>query len=300
MCAWRRPGLRPKVMRSHVFPRLWTETFAVNSQGNVYSNSGTPSGSTCIRPFPDLFPPELTDAMIGHLHGDIDSLRTCALTSSSWLSTSRYHLFNDISFEDGASVLRWIQTFPTPSDIPSYVENLHFSCVSLLDDISNVALDLSTFTRLKGLFIGGSEVTPARYLRLNGNCIQRIALLPSTTLRTFSLSFPVIPVPDVLFIVRHFPHLDNLFLKCFAVLHTADAEDTKTEASPSFRGTLTLVSRFNYKPLITSLLAFTGGIHFTCLNLAVLRDDDLPDLRGLVDACSNTITSLSFIIDLGK
>ena len=259
-----------------------------------------PPISARIRPFPDSFPPELTDAVIDQLHDDINSLRACALTSSSWLSTSRYHLFNDVFFEDEVSVLRWIQTFPTPSDIPSYVENLHFSCVSLLDEVSNVTLDLSTFARLKGLFIGGSEVTPARYRRLSGNCIRRIALLPSTTLRTFSLSFPVIPSSDVFFVVHHFPRLDNLYLKCFAVLPSGDAADPKTAASPSFRGTLTLVSHLNYKPLITNLLAFPGGIHFTCLNLAVLRDDELPNLRELVDMCSHTITSLYLIIDLGR
>jgi len=95
------------------------------------------------------------------------------LRVSSRLSTSRYHLSNDVFFQDEASVLRWAQTFPALSDIPSYVENLYFSYVSLLDDIfrgilppvpspplnlrldsnldiSHITLDLSTFTCLKG------------------------------------------------------------------------------------------------------------------------------------------------------
>ena len=258
------------------------------------------SSSACIRPFPDPFPPELTDTVIDHLHGDVSSLRACALTSSSWLSASRYHLFNDVCFENKVSLCRWVQTFPTSSDVPSYVENLHVGCVSLLGDIPNATVDLSAFTRLKGLFVSGSEVNPARYQRLNGDCIQRITLLPPATLRTLSLSFPVMPVSDAFSVIRHFPRLDNLYLKCFAVLPSGDAEDTKTEASPSFRGTLTLVSHISYKPLIANLLAFPGGIHFTRLNLAVLRDDELPNLRELVNACSHTITSLNITIDLGK
>ena len=262
---------------------------------------GTPSSSVCVRPFPGSFPPELVDVVIDQLYNDVNSLRTCALASSSWLPTSRYHLFNDVLFGDEASILRWTQTFPAPSGIPSYVENLHVSCASLLDDASDVSLDISTFTRLKGLFIGGNEVTPTRYRRLlSRNYFQRITLLPSKSLRTFSLSFPVVPVSDVISVVRHFPRLDDLYLKVFAVLPSDDTVDTKTEASPSLCGTLTLVSHLNYRPIIRNLLALPGGIHFTRLNLAVLRDDELPNLRELVDACSQTITSLHLTIDLGK
>ena len=244
-------------------------------------------------------PPELIDAVIDQLRGDVDALKACALTSSSWLPTSRYHLFNGVFLGDEVSILRWVQAFSIPSDIPSYVENLHVGCVSLLDDNSNLALDLSTFTRLKGLFIGGSEVTP-RYRHLSENPFRRITLLPSTGLRTFSLSFPVLPVSEVFSVVRHFSRLDNLSLRCFAVLPSADTVDNKTDASPSFRGALTLVSHLNYGPLVTNLLAFPGGIHFAHLNIAVLRDDELPNLRELVDACSHTITSLHITLDLGK
>ena len=244
-------------------------------------------------------PPELIDAVIDQLREDVDALKACALTSSSWLPTSRYHLFNEVFLEDEASILRWTQTFSTPSDIPSYVENLHVGCVSLLDDNSNLPLDFSTFTRLSGLIIGGSEVTP-RYRHLSENPFRRIILLPSTSLRTFSLSFPVLPVSDVFSVVRHFPRLDNLSLRCFAVLPSTDTVDNKTDASPSFRGALTLVSHLNYKPLVTNLLAFPGGIHFAHLNIAVLRDDELPNLRELVDRCSHTITSLHITLDLGK
>jgi len=242
-------------------------------------------------------PPELIDAVIDQLREDVNALKACALTSSSWLPTSRYHLFNDVFFEDGTSILRWTRTFSTPSDIPSYVENLHVGCVSLLD--SNPAPDLSTFTRLKGLFIGGSEVTP-RYRYLDKIPFRRITLLQSTSLRTFSLSLPVLPVSDVFSVVRHFPCLDNLSLRCFAVLAPADTVDDKTDGSPSFRGALTLVSHLNYGPLVTNLLAFPSGIHFTHLNIAVLRDDELPNLRELVEACSHTITSLHITLDLGK
>jgi hypothetical protein len=255
---------------------------------------------TCICPFPGVFPPELIDGVLDHLHGDIDSLRACALTSSAWLSTTRYHLFSNVSFESEASVFRWTQAFSAPSGIPTYVQDLHLSCVSLLDDVSNGPFDLSAFTRLKGLYIGGSEVTPIRHRGPSGGYFQRIAHLPSTSLRTLSLYCSLMPVPGVFSVIRHFPRLDNLHLKCIAVVSSGDTVDTKTEASPSFRGTLTLASHLSYKPLVSNLLAFPGGIHFTRLDLAVLWGDELPHLRELVDACSHTITSLRINIDLGK
>ena len=119
-------------------------------------------------------------------------------------------------------------------------------------------------------------------------------------MRTFSLSSPVIPVPDVFLAIRHFSRLDNLILRCFTAIDWGDNEDAKTATSLSFCGALTLVSHIDYRPLIRNLLAFTGGIHFTHLDLAVLRHEELPDLRGLVDACAGTITSLCLTLDLGK
>ena len=261
---------------------------------------GTSFSPACIRSFPEKFPPELADAVIDQLHGDTNSLRACALTSSSWLSTSRYHLFSDVYFEDEVTILRWIRAFRTPSDVPAYVENLYISCVSLLDDTPNAALDFSTFTRLKGLSIGNNKVSSAWHRRPHWNCFRRIALLPSTSLRTFSLSSPTIPIPDVFSVVCRFPRLDNLHLRCFHALSSGGSEYTKTEDFPPFRGTLTLVSHLNFKHLVMNLLEFPSGIHFSCVIFTVLRDDDLPSLRALVDMCSHTITSLRVTIDLGE
>lgn len=251
-----------------------------------------------IRPFPNPFPPEVTDAVIDQLHSDINSLRACALTSSSWLPTSRYHLFNDVCFEDEASVFRWTQVFSVSSVIPSYVANLHISCLSLLDDFeSNVTLDLPTFTGLKGLFIGGSDVISARPRRLNRHCFRRIALFPSGALQTFSLSSPVIPILDVFSVVRNLPRLDNIHLRCFTTLTSDGVGVINTEASPPLSGTLILASHASYGPFVVGLLGFPGGIRFSCLKFASLRDDELPNLRLLVDACSHTITSLRITID---
>ena len=48
-------------------------------------------------PPPRRLPPELTDRIIDFCHNDKRTLSNCALTHSSWLATSRLHLFHTIT-----------------------------------------------------------------------------------------------------------------------------------------------------------------------------------------------------------
>lgn len=85
-------------------------TFTVNPQGNVSMGPETTPSSTHAQALSGSPPPELIDAVIDQLCEDVDVLTACALTSSSWLPTSRYHLFSDVFLEDKASILRWVRT----------------------------------------------------------------------------------------------------------------------------------------------------------------------------------------------
>ncbi len=42
---------------------------------------------------PSTFPAEIEDLIIDELHGDVWTLRQCALTCSGWLPRSRYNLY---------------------------------------------------------------------------------------------------------------------------------------------------------------------------------------------------------------
>ncbi|TFK78657.1 hypothetical protein K466DRAFT_506946, partial [Polyporus arcularius HHB13444] len=44
-----------------------------------------------------LFPGEVTDRIIDHLHDDTESLQATALVSHSWLPSSQHHLFSTTS-----------------------------------------------------------------------------------------------------------------------------------------------------------------------------------------------------------
>jgi hypothetical protein len=108
---------------------------------------------------------------------------------------SRYHLFNGVYFEEEVSVLRWAQVFSASSVIPSYVENLHISCGSPLDDSS---IEFSTFTGLKGLFIGGDKVNSVRPRHLNRTCFDGIALFHQTLCRRSAYLTQQFPPPTCL------------------------------------------------------------------------------------------------------
>ncbi|KAI0758774.1 hypothetical protein C8Q74DRAFT_1359666 [Fomes fomentarius] len=50
-------------------------------------------------PFRSTFPPEIKDLIIDQLHGDVETLRQCALTCSGWLRRSRYNLYFSVRVE---------------------------------------------------------------------------------------------------------------------------------------------------------------------------------------------------------
>lgn len=49
-------------------------------------------------PSPQVFPQELFDQVIDHLHDDKDALRQCSLVSRNWLPSSSFHLFERVSY----------------------------------------------------------------------------------------------------------------------------------------------------------------------------------------------------------
>ncbi|KAI0758776.1 hypothetical protein C8Q74DRAFT_1372698 [Fomes fomentarius] len=65
--------------------------------------------------FPSTFPAEIKDLIIDQLHGDVETLRQCALTCSGWLRRSRYNLYFSVR------VRRREQLFSLCSAITQYI-----------------------------------------------------------------------------------------------------------------------------------------------------------------------------------
>ncbi len=68
----------------------------------------TPMSTTLPRhvvAFRSTFPPEIKDLIIDQLHGDVRTLRQCALTCSGWLRRSRYNLYFSVEVSTREQVL---------------------------------------------------------------------------------------------------------------------------------------------------------------------------------------------------
>ncbi|KAF8886128.1 hypothetical protein BD779DRAFT_1673307 [Infundibulicybe gibba] len=60
-----------------------------------------------------LLPPETIDAIIDHIHDDTVALKACSLVSSTFLPSSRHHLFSEIVLECSA-ICNFLKTLDTP------------------------------------------------------------------------------------------------------------------------------------------------------------------------------------------
>ena len=95
---------------------------------------------------------------------------------------------------------------------------------------------------------------------------------------------------QLLYVISLFPLLEDLtvFSPTVAVGHPRDRSPAVTQ-SPPFRGTLFLV-RVDSRELFEGLRALPGGLHFRSLYLFQCEDSQV-----VLDACSHTVTSISYM-----
>jgi hypothetical protein len=76
-----------------------------------------------------VFPQEVYEIIIGHLHSCRRALAKCALVCRVWVPASRYHLFYHIDIYPGDSRLLNLLTLPAASgNIASYVHSIKVVC----------------------------------------------------------------------------------------------------------------------------------------------------------------------------
>lgn len=259
-----------------------------------------------VRMEPPRLPAELTDRIIDFCHNDKKALSNCALTHSSWLAASRFHLFYTITMtgvhewtDQRATLLKYICkrssiTSHGRSPILPYIRTVKIESFNSSDGATGLKNGI-LFTHavrhsccLEHLPIPSVHVSLGRFYQLLGD--------PSYDLRSFSL------VSDIVTHIRlsnvTFAHSNGIwpFLSSFSRLQYMELKGigfrTSTESSfPSdriFDGVPLSTMRLTTASMgfvIRSLIRVVGSLsHLDDFGIAYqdIRQGELPQLADAV------------------
>ena len=65
-------------------------------------------------------PLEISDYIVGLLHSEPGTLKSCYLVSKLWVLRVRKHLLAEVTFCTPVDLKTWKQTFPDPTNSPAY------------------------------------------------------------------------------------------------------------------------------------------------------------------------------------
>ena len=236
-----------------------------------------------LRPLPS----EILDLIVGHLHNEPATLKTCCLVSKSWVPRTRRHLFDTVEFgSPSPTIISWMNAFPDPLDSPAhYVQTLKI-------------LDI------------WSATAPAHWIRAFRNVVrlnmaaipwedlddEEASLVPfhglSHTVRFLRLGFDTAPLPEVFDLICSFPLLEDLVLCHLAGECDPDEWETPS-TSPKFTGTFNLVAMRGAGSTVRWLLGLPNGLHFKNVALVCVHEADFGPTTDLVSACSESLEDLN-------
>lgn len=225
-------------------------------------------------------PPEICDHTIDQLRNQPNALRACSLVSKSWTSRSRKHIFSTVKFNGDPDVVAWRNAFPDPSNSPAHLAQTLF----INHPRGFPENHLPSFCNVTHLILHVHRLPidgyPISLTRLHGF---------APFLKSLNMTFPMVPLNDVLSLVYSFPRLDDLQLT--GIPMTSDTKATPS-IPPSFSGKLCLAVIQEMRVMVDHFLSLPGGIHFRELILPWICDEDLPSMVDLISACSRTLESL--------
>jgi len=230
------------------------------------------------------FPPEILDLIVGHLHDEPATLKTCCVVSKSWIPRARRHLFASIEFSpQGPTVGSWMKTFPDPSTSPA-----DYTCTLKV-------LDIWAATAASHWLRAFRQVVRLHMVTLATDEDQ-ISLVPFhglwPALRSLRLGFDSIPPSKVFDFMCSFPLLEDLMLFHIGHENTSDIWITPS-TSPKLTGSLDLGAMWGIWPTARRLLDLPNGLHFTRIALVCVHGADLDSTTDLVSECSDTLEYLS-------
>ena len=235
-------------------------------------------------------PSELLDTIVDFLHDSRDALKSCCLTSKSWIPRTRTYLFADIRFYTVKNVESWKSTFPDPSTSPAhYAKTLLIAHPRVATAMgADEGGWLQTFFRVVHLEVSGTD----------GGEFVNHSLVPlhgfSSAIRSLRLAYIPLPLPLIFNLIHSFPHLEDLSVITRICITSNGGFNiqpvTAQFSSPrAFTGFLEL---YGVNPIASQLLSLPGGLHFRKIRLAWHHADDILSTKLLVESCCSTLESL--------
>ena len=242
-------------------------------------------------------PVELLDHVVDFLQDSRDALKTCCLTSKSWIPRTRKHLFAEVGFYHADDVESWKITFPNPSTSPAlYTKALYVGCprdVTAAD--SEEGGWILSFSRVVHFGIEIPRIDtdgPANYLTpFHGF---------SPAIKSVLLHLTALPSPHIFDLVYSFPLLEDLsvttHITYISVLYEDKFKEQMTVAeprsTPAFTGFLRLSMFGGIRHIASPLLALPSGLHFRGLHLIWCNGKDTSLTAALVERCGSTLEFL--------
>ena len=238
-------------------------------------------------------PPELIHRILNYLRHDRKSLMVASLVSKAWTSCSQAYLFESVHLKP-SNLQRWLKNIPHNVDGPAS----HTRTLTLDDDhrllwinpqCSDFPLsNLASFCDVRSLSLRWwniaflDDVSPEPYFDHFGRSLRTLSLqyciLDPTTFLVFLSLFP--NVQD-LEITSRYPHTLRL-----------DTIPDIPKVTPSFCGTLSLVSFDSRDPILRALVALP--LHFTTISIQGCAFDEPDTYRLLLTSCLDTLATLRF------
>jgi len=236
---------------------------------------------------PRSLPPEILDFIVDHLRGDPASLKTCCLTSKSWIHRTRKHLFVHVEFRVfGPRLESWTKAFPDPTNSPAH----HTRTLSIYHPRLIKAAHADTISSFCGVV--HLDMNAGRW---SNECVTLVPLQGlSPVLRSLCL-ITALPDSEIFGFICSLPLLEDLEFRSLGRVQR-DGRWTTPLTSPRLTGTLDLRGVMEGIQRITRrLLDLPNGLHFTTIAVAWLTKEDVTSTTNLVSRCSDTVQSLEVI-----
>ena len=233
-------------------------------------------------------PPEILDHVVDHLHDEPDTLKACCVTSKSWVSRTRTHLFSRIEFLK-STFQSWMKAFPDPSNSPAHYTRsltIYENClvvatsrdshawIRAFHNVVHLALDNSWWSVVHGCLIPLHGLSPA--------------------LRSLSITCWSISPSEALKLVCSCPSLEDFTLIPRIIVESDGWAIPST--SPKLTGTLYLLTPRSdgIRPFIRYLLDLPDGLRFSKISVNYLNEEAELAL-DLVSSCFDTLKSLCLL-----